>query len=144
MSDLIRGFRDQLTTSMDSVLRRAVFEIMMIFENSLHEHQMELVHKGEEVAQLKMKLQRAEVRLTEIECGGSRGAEVKKGGTEDVVNAPEPTDDVPEIHFEVPDDWCAPLGCETVTKQEYLCPSVRLRQLSIRLSPISIKQEVCN
>ncbi|XP_033993785.1 zinc finger protein 26-like [Trematomus bernacchii] len=142
MSDLIRGFRAQLTMSMDSNLRRAVFEIMMIFENSLHEYQMELGHKGEEVAQLKMKLQRAEIRLTEIECVGSRGTEVKKGGTEDVVNAPKPTDDVPEIDFEVPDDWCAPLACETVTREEYVCPSVRLRRLSIPLSQISIKQEV--
>lgn len=46
----------------------------------------------------------------------------------------------------VPDDWCAPLGCETVTKQEdSVCPSVRLRQLYIPLWHVPIiKQEVCN
>ncbi|XP_054453780.1 oocyte zinc finger protein XlCOF22-like [Anoplopoma fimbria] len=147
MSDLLlKTFRAQLTTSMDSVLRRAVLEIMMIFENSLHDHQMELVQKGEEVAQLKVKLQRAEVKLSEIEHGGDRGTETKKRESEDVPSGPEQTSDVPEIDFTVPDDWCAPLGCETQTKQEEgFCPSVRLRPLSIPLWPIPIiKQEVVN
>ncbi|XP_029298007.1 zinc finger protein 62 homolog [Cottoperca gobio] len=144
MSDyLMREFSAQLSTSMDTVLSRAVFEIMGIFENSLHDHQIELGQKGEEVAQLKMKLHRAEIRLSEIELGGDRGMEFKKGRTEDVLSAPEQTADVPEIDFEVPDDWCAPLGCETATKQGDLCPSVRLRRLSIPLWPISlIKQQV--
>lgn len=46
----------------------------------------------------------------------------------------------------VPDDWCAPLGCETGTKKdEVACPSVRLRTLSIPLWNIPIiKQEVCS
>ncbi|XP_068570936.1 zinc finger protein 329-like isoform X2 [Cebidichthys violaceus] len=147
MSDfLTRAFRAQLTTSMDSVLRRAVFEVMMLFENSLHDHQMELAQKGEEVAQLKIKLQRAEVKLSEIEREGDRGTETRKREPEDVLSGPEQTSEVPEIDFEVPDDWCAPLGFETVTKQEEVfCPSVRLRPLSISLWPISIiKQEVVN
>ncbi|KAK9518609.1 hypothetical protein VZT92_023911 [Zoarces viviparus] len=147
MSDfLTRAFRAQLTTSMDSVLRRAVFEVMMLFENSLRDHQMELGQKGEEVAQLKIKLQRAEVKLSEIERGGDRGTETRKREPEDVPSGPEHTSDVPEIDFEVPDDWCAPLGCETVTKQEEVfCPSVRLRRLSVALWPIPIiKQEVVN
>lgn len=47
--------------------------------------------------------------------------------------------------FSVPDDWCAPLGCEVVTKQdEGVCPSVRLRSLYIPLLQIPVKQEVCN
>lgn len=143
MSDyLMRAFRAQLTTSMDSLLRKAVFEIMMMFENSLRDHQMELAQRGEEVAHLKIKLQRAEVKLSEVERGGDRGTETKK----DVVNPPEQTADVPEIDFELPDDWCAPLGFDNATKQEEIvCPSVRLRPLSIPLWPIPIiKEEVVN
>lgn len=47
--------------------------------------------------------------------------------------------------FVVPADWCAPLGCETVIKQEeVVCPSVRLRQLYIPLKPVHLTQrEVC-
>ncbi|XP_034739039.1 zinc finger protein 836-like [Etheostoma cragini] len=151
MSDnLTRGFRTQLTTSMDSVLRRAVFEIMLIFENSLHDHLKDLVQKGEEIAHLKIKLQRAELKLKESECGGDREVDMGRftqtqREPERVLSASGQTADVPEIDFEVPDDWCAPLGCETVTKQEEsLCPSIRLRKLSIPLWPISIKQEVVN
>ncbi|XP_039669111.1 zinc finger protein 62-like [Perca fluviatilis] len=150
---LMRGFRAQVTTSMDSVLRRAVFEIMMIFENSVHDHQKELAQKGEEIAHLKIKLQRAELKLKESECGGDREADMStftinetQREPEDVLTAPGQTSDVPEIDFEVPDDWCAPLGCETVAKQEEsVCPSIRLRKLSIPLWPIPIiKQEVVN
>ncbi|XP_044060151.1 zinc finger protein 605-like [Siniperca chuatsi] len=154
MSDyLTREFRAQLTTTMDSVLRRTMFEIMKIFENSLHDHQMELAQKGEEIVQLKIKLQTAEIKLRESECGGDRGAEMKKTQMnetqrepEDVLNPPGQTSDVPEIDFEVPDDWCAPLGCKTVTKQDdIVCPSVKLRPLSIPLWHIPIiKQEVVN
>lgn len=44
----------------------------------------------------------------------------------------------------VPDDWCAPLGSETATRQDDdVCPSVRLRQLYIPLWHIPVKQEVC-
>ncbi|KAL7394807.1 hypothetical protein ABVT39_004596 [Epinephelus coioides] len=151
MSDhLTRGFRAQLTTSMDSILRRAVFEIMMIFENTLHDHKMEMAQKGQEIAQLKIKLQAAEIKLTECEHGG--GTEAKMDKTQVIetqrepVDAPGQTPDVPEIDFEVPDDWCAPLGCETTNKPESnQCPSVRLRKLSIPLWPIpDVKKEVVN
>ncbi|XP_037315770.2 zinc finger protein 497-like isoform X2 [Pungitius pungitius] len=147
MSDfLMRSFRAQLTISMDSVLRGAVFQIMTIFENSLHGHQKELAQKGEEIAQLKIKLQNAEVKLSEYLRAGDRGLELKQSEPEKVLSAPEETPDVPEIHFEVPDDWCAPLGYETVTKREdSFYPSVRLRRLSIPLYPLPfLKQEVVN
>ncbi|XP_042349196.1 zinc finger protein 540-like isoform X2 [Plectropomus leopardus] len=150
MSDyLMRGFRAQLTTSMDSILRRAVFEIMMIFENSLHDHKLEMAQKGHEIAQLKIKLQRAELKLTESEQRGDQEAEMieilMNETQKEPLDAPGQPSDVPEIDFEVPDDWCAPLGCETVTKpQNSACPSVRLRQLSIPLWPIPVKQEVVN
>lgn len=152
MSDyLTRAFRAQLTTTMDAVLRKAVFEVMTIFENTLYDHQMEMAQKGEEVAQLKIKLQTAELRLKDLELGGGKGSETKKTPTNPtpkdtgVVNdASAQTSNVPEIDFEVPDDWCAPLGSETGTKQRVdICPSVRLRRLTIPLSHIPIrKQEV--
>ena len=75
-----------------------MFEIMMIFENSLHDHQMELVQKGEEIARLKIRLQRAE-KLTESERGGNRGAEINETQRAPVA-APGQTSDVPEIDFE--------------------------------------------
>lgn len=45
----------------------------------------------------------------------------------------------------VPDDWCAPLGYEVVTKQEEgIGPSVRLCQLYIPLWHVHLtKQELC-
>ncbi|XP_023148618.2 zinc finger protein 567-like [Amphiprion ocellaris] len=150
MSDyLTRAFRAQLTTTMDAVLRKAVFEVMKIFENTLYDHQMEMAQKGEEVAQLKIKLQTAELRLKDLELGGDKGAETKKTQTNptpkdtDVVHdASAQTSNVPEIDFEVPDDWCAPLGSETKPRVD-ICPSVRLRRLSIPVSHIPIrKQEV--
>lgn len=108
MSDYLkRAFRAQLTTTMDSLLRRAVFEIMTIFENSIHDHQMELAHKGEEVVQLKIKLQTAELKLRERECGGDGAVEVNKTHTsetqrqpEAVQNTPGQSTDVPEIDVE--------------------------------------------
>ncbi|XP_073342396.1 uncharacterized protein [Pagrus major] len=153
MSDrLTSAFSAQLTTTMDSTLRRAMYEIMKIFETSLQDHQMELVQRGEEIAKLKIKLQRAEIKLRERQCGGDRGTEMNKTQMsepqkepEDVMEASGHTSNCPEIDFEVPDDWCAPLGCETVPKQEDgLCPSVRLRKLYIPLWQVPIKKEVDN
>ncbi|KAI3351728.1 hypothetical protein L3Q82_020563 [Scortum barcoo] len=135
----------------DIFLKSAVFEIMTIFENNLRDHQMELAHKEEEIVQLKIKLQEAEVKQRDAKCGGERGAEVDstqvnetQRAPEDVecLNAPGQTSDVPEIDFEVPDDWCAPLSCETTKKQEEgTCPSVRLRPLYIPLWPVPVFKE---
>lgn len=108
---LIRGFRDQLNTVMDSVLKTAVSEAMKIFENVLCGYQMELVQKGEEVAQLKIKLRRTELKLKEHEVERSKEPERnqreeqnRKDGTEPQnkvgVDAPRHTSDVPEIDFE--------------------------------------------
>ncbi|KAM6923959.1 uncharacterized protein FYW49_006384 [Xenentodon cancila] len=158
MSDhLIRQFRVQLTTAMDSVLRTAVFEAIRIFENVLYGYQMELAQKGEEAAQLKIKLQRAELQVKELKdprfehCRGAEGNQSQNKPV--VVNVPTQTSDVPETVFEevttgcissaVPDDWCAPLGSEVVVKQEdAVCPSVRLRQFSIPLRHIPVKHKV--
>ncbi|XP_071362886.1 zinc finger protein 345-like [Trachinotus anak] len=150
---LARGFRAQLTTAMDSILRKALVDIMNIFETSLSDYQTELVQKGEEVTHLKIKLQTAEIKLRELEHGGDRGVEMNKTQTNEtqtesevVLNHSGQTSDVPEIDFEVPDDWCAPLGCETTTNQDDpVCPSIRLRPLLIPLWRIPIiKQEVAN
>ncbi|XP_041652741.1 zinc finger protein 878-like [Cheilinus undulatus] len=150
MSDqLVREFRALLSTTMDTVLRRAMFEIMKLFESSLHDHQLELAHKGEEIVQLKIKLQRAEVRLRDsVGTSDERGemsviqTNETQRETGDDPNAPAQPSAAPEIDYEVPGDWCAPLGCETLAKpDEGECPSVRLRQLSIPLWHIPIKQE---
>lgn len=108
MSDYLKkAFRAQLTTTMDSLLKRAVFEIMTIFENSIHDHQMELAHKGEEVVQLKIKLQTAELKLRERECGGDGGVATNKTLRSETHRQPEVvqttsghTLDVPEIDVE--------------------------------------------
>lgn len=55
-----------------------MFEIMMIFENTLHDHKMEMAQKGQEIAQLKIKLQAAEIKLTECEHGGDTEAKMDK------------------------------------------------------------------
>ncbi|XP_012727397.2 zinc finger protein 595 [Fundulus heteroclitus] len=149
MSDqMMRGVRVQLTTTMDSLLRTAVFEVMRIFESALYNHKMEMAHKGEEIAQLKIKLQTAELKLKESDQKKQSRAEANKSQAEPEVvpDVPEQPSAVPEIDVEVPDDWCAPLGYDTPNKKEEgFCPSVRLKQFSIRLSPVPlVKAEVAN
>lgn len=147
MSDILsRGFKAQLTTAMESISRRAVYEIMKIFENTLYDNHMELAQKGQEVVQLKIKLQTAELKLKELEDARGRQVKTNKVQTnpsqtevEVVTETPGQSSEVPEIDFEVPDDWCSPLSYETVTKpDEVVCPSVRLRPLSIPLCHITI------
>lgn len=107
---LTRGFRAQLTTAMDSVLKKALVDIMAIFEISLHDHQMVIVQKGEEIAHLKIRLQTAELKLKEGVAGGA-DVEVEKRKKEkplkkaqkesEVVLKPSGQNpDVPEIDFE--------------------------------------------
>ncbi|CAK6971938.1 zinc finger protein 595-like isoform X1 [Scomber scombrus] len=142
----MRAFRAQL--AMDSVLRTAMIEIAKIFESSLHNHQMEMAQKREEMAQLKLKLQIAELKLKESQNDADRRAEKDQIQIDETQREPEDTprqtSHFPEIDFEVPDDWCAPLGSENLTKQhDNVCPSVRLRRLSIPLWHVPIiKKEV--
>ncbi|XP_017283722.1 uncharacterized protein LOC108243048 [Kryptolebias marmoratus] len=144
MSDnVMRGLRVQLTTTMDMVLRTALFEIVKVFENALHDHRMEVAQKGEEIAQLKVKLQTAEIKLKDFELGRSGGAEANPSRRKpEVPDARGQSSSLPEIEFEVPDDWCAPLGDETVTKPKNALPGVRLRQFSIPLWQVPIKNEM--
>lgn len=76
MSDYVtREFRAQLTTAMDSIMRRTMFEVMKIFENSLSHFKLELVNKGEEIAHLKVMLQKAEVGLKDVKCSDDKAEE---------------------------------------------------------------------
>ena len=84
-----------------------MFEIMNIFDNSLHDYRMELAQKGEEVARLKIKLQRLEITLKDSKCGGD-GEEDKTTTLTDHLKrepeafplASEQTPEIPEIDFE--------------------------------------------
>ncbi|XP_074531025.1 uncharacterized protein LOC141793996 isoform X2 [Halichoeres trimaculatus] len=143
----MKEVRALLNTTMESILRRAMFEIMKIVENSLHDHQLELSQKGEEIVQLKVKLQRVEMKLRDTLYSNEPAAQADnqldevQGNPEDVANATtQPL--VPETNFEIPEDWCAPVGYEMPTvPDEGSCPSVRLRQLSIPLYPITVKKQ---
>ncbi|KAK7919016.1 hypothetical protein WMY93_010300 [Mugilogobius chulae] len=132
----------QLTTAMENLVRSAVYEISQIFEESLRDHQLELAHKGEEIAHLKVKLQRAEMKLRDIsllsEPDVSATQTCETSGQSEV---PSEESTVPEIDFEAPGDWCVPLDSENMIKQENPCPSVRLKQFSIPLFPIPLKHE---
>ncbi|XP_007565876.1 zinc finger protein 668-like isoform X3 [Poecilia formosa] len=139
MSDsLMRGVRVQLTTTMDSVLRTAVFEVMRILESALYNHKMEMAQKGEEIAQLKIKLQAAEIKLKDFEMSSQRRAETTETQSKPKVVpvAPEQPVTVPEIDVEVPDDWCAPLGCDTSNRQEEGCPSENNNVINVQKSPV--------
>lgn len=108
MSDYLkRAFRAQLTSTMDSLLKRTVVELMTVFENSIHDHQMELAHKGEEVVQLKIKLQTAELKLRDRESRGDVEVEINKSLRTETHRQPEAlqttsghTANVPEIVVE--------------------------------------------
>lgn len=90
MSDFrMRELRALLGTTMESVLRRAMFEIMKIVENSLHDHQLELTQKGEEIVQLKVKLQRVELRLRDALITNDPAAQMREQFGE---MQPEPED----------------------------------------------------
>ncbi|XP_068182089.1 uncharacterized protein [Antennarius striatus] len=157
-------FRAHLTTAMDSVLQKALLEIMNIFENTLQDHQLVLAQKEDEITKLKVKLQALQIMRTERGSGHEQGKEMNQtqmneslpelvcegphssGQPElDNMNPFEQTCDIPEIYFEVPDDWCAPVGCKMAIKEEEtVCPSVPLRQLYIPLSPLPLVKEVDN
>lgn len=85
-----------MTIAMDATLRRAAFEIMTIFENTLSDQKRELVEKEEVVAQLRLKLQVAELRLKDLQ--GQGPSTVATNQTQAI---PEIVPDVPKmIHVE--------------------------------------------
>lgn len=127
---------------MESLIRTAVFEISQIFEDSLHDHQVELARKGEEIAFLKVKLQWAELRLREVSVGNTTDQNINaslESPSVSVEPSPHQSWTAPETDIDVTDDWCVPLDPEN--NQESDCPSVRLRQFSIPLFPIPLKHE---
>ncbi|KAM3612498.1 uncharacterized protein V6R79_009189 [Siganus canaliculatus] len=146
-SDLTKEFRVQLIATMDLVLRNAVLDVLKLFENSIHEHEKELAQKGEKIIQLEGKLEEAEAKLKGFESRNDTGAKMTKPHMnasqrepEDVVvSHGQPSDD--EADIDMPDDWRAPLGTETITKDD-VCPSVRLRMLSIPLNDIAENHQV--
>lgn len=84
-----------------------MFEVMKIFENSLTDFKLELVEKGEEIAHLKVKLQKAEVRLKDVKSSDDKAEErntsQKNPSDKDPDRVPhlsEPTSVVPEFDFE--------------------------------------------
>lgn len=80
-----------------------MFEIMNIFESSLHDHRMELAQKGEEVSQLKIKLQRSEIKLKDIKFGNEGEEDKTTDPTDQEEREPAASDqtfEVPEIDFE--------------------------------------------
>lgn len=84
-----------------------MFEIMRIFENSLSDFQTELVQRGEEIAHLKIKLQRTELRLKDIKCSGDKAEEKStsqenqmKKEPEDITSPSEKPSHAPEFDFE--------------------------------------------
>lgn len=80
-----------------------MFEIMNIFENSLHDHRMELAQKGEEVAQLKIKLQTSEIRLKDSKCGSDGEEDKTTAPTDQVEREPEAFLPASEQPFEIPE-----------------------------------------
>lgn len=96
---VLRGVRVQLTMTMDMVLRTALCEIMKVFENALHEHKVEAAQKDEEIAQLKTKLQTAEIKLKDLDFGKSKEAKAKQSSKKPDVPNKTPSSH-PEIEYE--------------------------------------------
>lgn len=140
----------QLASTMDTLLRAAVSEITQIFESSLYEHQTHLAQTVGLSSDLREKLDQAGCRRQKKDRQKSKRGKkrLSQGG-----NASGQMDCsvliAPEVKVDVPEDWCAPLGCEdtllsrTKVKQENACPSVSLRPLTVSLWRMpAIKQEV--
>lgn len=81
-----------------------MIEIAKIFESSLHGHHMEMAQKQEEIALLKLKLQRAELKLKECQNDADRRAENNQIQIDETrrepENTPRQTSHAPEIDFE--------------------------------------------
>lgn len=52
-----------------------MFEVMKIFENSLSDFKLDLVKKEDEIAHLKVMLQKAEVGLKDVKCSDDKAEE---------------------------------------------------------------------
>ncbi|XP_056132361.1 zinc finger and BTB domain-containing protein 17-like [Lampris incognitus] len=146
MSDSLRGaFMAQLTSTMNTLLKTAVCEIAKIFENSLCDHQMELLLKGQE-----SQLENPVLTLEEQSVDEQERDEMKIYDAASLTSESAPCVlNSPEINFEGPIDWCAPLSSDDTAESsqtrpdiiEY--PGVPQRSLSVSLWRIpTIKKEV--
>ncbi|KAG7261967.1 hypothetical protein CRUP_010597, partial [Coryphaenoides rupestris] len=104
---LRKSFEKKLSSAMDTLLKAAVLEITSAFDTVTVDHQMLMKQKMEEISTLRFQLEKAEKKLQE--------RKEKRQRREDVSQTVGQT--TPEIVVEVPDDWCAPLGCENVVDQ---------------------------
>lgn len=82
-----------------------MFEVMKIFENSLSDFKLELVIKDEEISHLKVKLQKAEIRLKDVKCSDDKVEEntSEKNQDQDPGQFPHVSEQpsiVPEFDFE--------------------------------------------
>ncbi|CAL9706677.1 unnamed protein product [Knipowitschia caucasica] len=140
---LTRACRLQLATAMENLIRTAVLEVSQIFEDSLHDHQVELSLRREEIVHLKVKLQRAELRLRDITVEHDTDMSTAQLSESPKNSEAPPLEETTaaESVYEVPGDWCVPLDSDYISKQENPCPSVRLKQCSIPLWPIPLKHK---
>ncbi|XP_054647101.1 zinc finger protein 878-like isoform X1 [Dunckerocampus dactyliophorus] len=140
--NLSRGFRAQITTAMDAVLRTAVLGITEIFDQCVHGYCMELAEKGEVIARLEMKLQKTELLLKQHtgECDAIPAwnetkcdeRETREGEDLLMISSSRTS---PKRRFEVPPECSS----ESVTKgYSEFCPGIRLRQISIPLQHCSV------
>ncbi|KAK0147991.1 hypothetical protein N1851_012310 [Merluccius polli] len=104
---LRKNFKKKLNSIMDSLLKSTVSEITNAFDAVTFDHQMVVKQKIEEISLLRFKLEKAEKKLLE-QNGKWDQKEVVTHTSGQIL---------PEITVDVPDDWCAPLGCENVVEQ---------------------------
>ncbi|CAL8264049.1 unnamed protein product [Lota lota] len=104
---LRKKFKKKLKSIMDSLLKSTVSEVANAFDVFTFDHQMVVKQKIEECSMLRLKLEKAEKKLRE-----QNGM---WGQMEDVTHTSGQM--MPELTVDVPDDWCAPLGCENVVDQ---------------------------
>lgn len=82
-----------------------MFEVMKIFENSLSDFKLELVHKEEEITHLKVQLQKAEVGLKDVsdDKAEEKNTSEKNQSDKDPGQVPQLSEQpsiVPEFDFE--------------------------------------------
>ncbi|KAJ3587186.1 hypothetical protein NHX12_010784 [Muraenolepis orangiensis] len=115
------NLKKKLNSIVDSLLKSAVSEITDALDASVFDHEMVMKEKIEE---LRIKLEKAEKKLR------------KRKRKQDVNHTSEQM--IPEITVEVPDDWCAPLGCENVAVQTPSTSFMDKAQQSSSLGSLSV------
>ncbi|XP_028314689.1 uncharacterized protein LOC114470609 [Gouania willdenowi] len=141
IDQLARGFRTRLTTTFDGVLRKALLDVMDVFESTMQDFKILMQQKEAQIQKLQGKLVVAELKQKKHVCRSDRRPKTENDTAK--VQAVKPV----SSSGKEPDDWCAPLGFETTPKkkEEFGCPSVRLRPLIISVPNIPIfRNEIVN